>query len=154
MVRNFTIVNGTPFFPGRSCRNSTGDPSLARTSRAVTSMIGAKTISAATARPISRRRFKQARYIGSDSEVRGRGCGRSESPARQRLERRQIPLGERRTAGVRHYPGAAVAAERMRFVGAVRKSRDRIRNGAAVLGLDEDPGVRLVAHEAARNAVD
>src|SRR5690606_3604175 len=69
MVRNLRISNGTPRSPGRVWRNSTGAPSLRRTSTAVTSRTGDSTTSASVASPTSKARFAREVATGGSSVV-------------------------------------------------------------------------------------
>src|SRR5690554_1559463 len=57
MVRNFTISNGLPSLPGRTCLNSTGEPKFLRIFQATMAMIGDNTSKPKKEAKMSKRRF-------------------------------------------------------------------------------------------------
>ena len=122
MVRNFSIVKGSPCRPGRSWRKSTGLPSRLRTRAASTAIGTASTVSAEPATTTSAARF-----------VRCQGC-RLRAASSSTSAKRPAPTAQRQLLLV--VPGTAAAhrvallAGQPRACGARRRRARRGSSGA------------------------
>src|SRR5262245_41469346 len=97
IVRNFTTSNGSPLYPGRSCRKKTGDPIVKRIAAASPAMIGDRTTARNVAPTKSTARLSIPASWRARTEVVERGDRRPRSILREGgadLSRREVARGE------------------------------------------------------------